>query len=599
MAAGITDTLSRVTDSTTGRPIIASLASPGKAIGASSLNLSAATNWSTVAAIHFAIYETVTVAGVTVKDTSSQTDWKGVLAGTTITNLTLTGGTDRDYTAGALVEITPTSRYAKDLYDNISTHANQDGTLKTSAVQNALNISGTSDSGWVALATAPSLVATNGNRSFDLQYAGVDYTDRLSKGMRLKIPRTSTAPTQSADFNGTSQYASKASPSGYTWNTAITCEANVEIDAYATNNCIVSRRLAGTSGFELRVSSDGTVLLICFRAASNSRQVQSLQSVPLGRKTHIAASIDMATGTSAIYFDGVSVPVFASTTGTATTFTQGGSLQIGAYDSANDFLDGRLSQVRVWSAVRTATEIKNTMNGELTGAETNLASYWKLNGDFNDSTSNANHLTASGGATATYADNPFSSTAYAIVMSKPVYAAGNTTLTVQAANGYAIPNETLGTSSYSTVKNPYGFPIGNDKWEVLYFNPNTLTPGISITANNWANPASQQILIPVGDWSLKEELAIWNNVTGTAVVIMGSLSTSATAETDPRFTSGFFNQGASASMVASGLVSKTHPVSLSTATTYYGILSPGTVSSGNVRVNQNGVTSFAALPAGL
>jgi hypothetical protein len=127
VASNITDLLDRVTDSSSSRPVISVLASPGKAIGASSINLSDVTNWTTASAVHLSIYTTQVVAGVTIKDTSSQTDFKGTLAGTTISNLTLTGGVDRAYTAGAIVELTPTSRYAKDLYDWGTTEHKQTG----------------------------------------------------------------------------------------------------------------------------------------------------------------------------------------------------------------------------------------------------------------------------------------------------------------------------------------------------------------------------------------------------------------------------------------------------------------------------------------
>lgn len=128
MAGVITDLIDRVSDSSTGRPVIATLAAPGKAIAAASINLDAATNWTTSSAIHFSIYETVTVGSVTVKDASTQTDWKGTLAGVAVGNLTLTGGTDRAYTAGAKVELTPTSRYGKDIYDWAMSQHNQNGT---------------------------------------------------------------------------------------------------------------------------------------------------------------------------------------------------------------------------------------------------------------------------------------------------------------------------------------------------------------------------------------------------------------------------------------------------------------------------------------
>lgn len=113
MAAGITDLITRVTDSSTGRPAVTSLASP-KALAAASVTITDGTNWTTEAAVYFAIYET-TAAGMKIQ--STQTDWKATRIGTTLSNLTLTGGTDRTYTAGAIVEQTPTARYAKDHYD--------------------------------------------------------------------------------------------------------------------------------------------------------------------------------------------------------------------------------------------------------------------------------------------------------------------------------------------------------------------------------------------------------------------------------------------------------------------------------------------------
>lgn len=127
MAGAITDLLDRVTDSNTSRPVISSLASPGKSIGAPSINLSDVTAWTTSSKVHFSIYKTQVVGGVTIKDPTTQTDWVGTLAGSVISNLTLTGGTDRAYVAGDIVELTPTARMMKDLYDWAIAQHKQDG----------------------------------------------------------------------------------------------------------------------------------------------------------------------------------------------------------------------------------------------------------------------------------------------------------------------------------------------------------------------------------------------------------------------------------------------------------------------------------------
>ncbi len=160
----INDRLSRVSNSATGRPIVATLSAPGKAIGAASITISAATNWDTVNAQFFTIYSTVTVAGVAVKDGSTQTDWKGTLTGTTVSNLTLTGGTDREYSAGAIVELTPTAAYAKELYDHIATQHNQNGTHSSITASGTLAVTGASTfTGAVTLPAATTIVTKEYN----------------------------------------------------------------------------------------------------------------------------------------------------------------------------------------------------------------------------------------------------------------------------------------------------------------------------------------------------------------------------------------------------------------------------------------------------
>lgn len=119
----ISDKLTRATDSSTGRPVIAKLAS-GKAVGAATASLTVATNWTTVTPIYGAMY-LLTAAGV--KDPTTQIDWKAVLTGTTLNNFTITGGTDRAYTTDAYVEITITAAQLKDQYDMLTLQHAVDG----------------------------------------------------------------------------------------------------------------------------------------------------------------------------------------------------------------------------------------------------------------------------------------------------------------------------------------------------------------------------------------------------------------------------------------------------------------------------------------
>ena len=584
MASAITDLLKRVTDSTTGRPVIASLAAP-KAIGASSVTINDATNWTTTTAVDFSIYE-VTAAGI--KDTTTQTDWKATLSGTTLSSLTITGGTDRAYSTGAKVEITPTSRWAKDLYDWGITHANQDGSLKTTAVQAALNISGSAPADWTALATVPSLSASNGQREFSLVYAGVDYTDRLQKGTKLRIPRTVTAPTQSTLLNGTNQYWSKTSPAGMTFTDDFVAAGWGKASAIGTK-MVINSRYNGTSGWELFIDTTGQVVLRGYNGGSaNYSEVRSYQSIATTRFSHVAGQLDMSaftatTTTSYIMIDGVDVPCSVARAGTnPVALTQAGDYQVGESNAAS-FYNGTLAQVFVASAKITQATIKQLYNQGLTSAlitANNIVSAHSFSGNANDiNTTTANNLTAMNSAVATNADSPFSATEFGIVTGLS-YSGGNTTVTV-FTGPYLIPNETLGTTSYSTARAPLGFDADKGKWKVdMILKVQVSQTGVS--TNTVYNIAGLQLTVPTGAWNLS--YAVLSQITGTSAGFLSSiasLSTSNNSVSDAELSS-YAVSISSASAETDAMQSRSKAISTTAATPYY-----------LVQYTQNGTTSMA------
>jgi len=77
-------------------------------------------------------------------------------------------------------------------------------------------------------------------------------------------------------------------------------------------------------------------------------------------------------------------------------FDSAAPFEIGHYqelDAEGDSFDGLMDDVRVWNVARTAEEIADNMNKELTGTEPGLVGYWRLNGDFTDASGNGNNLT--------------------------------------------------------------------------------------------------------------------------------------------------------------------------------------------------------------
>lgn len=130
MAASINDKFTEATNGsrpvpTTLTALLPSGASPGTA------TCGALTGWPTATAVHFIIY-TIDVNGN--KVSGSQTDWKGIVSGSTITGLVLKAGTNNGYSIGAVVEAAPTAAWADDLTEGIAVSLDQDGTLKAGAV---------------------------------------------------------------------------------------------------------------------------------------------------------------------------------------------------------------------------------------------------------------------------------------------------------------------------------------------------------------------------------------------------------------------------------------------------------------------------------
>lgn len=132
MAASTSDLITQVVSGST-RPASTTVTATRSAAG-TTLTVASLTGWETSTKVHFATYST-TAAGV--KIDSSQCDWSGIVSGSTITNLTLTAGTDVGNSIGQTVECMPTAAWADELARGILVHANPDGTLKDGAVDDA------------------------------------------------------------------------------------------------------------------------------------------------------------------------------------------------------------------------------------------------------------------------------------------------------------------------------------------------------------------------------------------------------------------------------------------------------------------------------
>ena len=96
---------------------------------------------------------------------------------------------------------------------------------------------------------------------------------------------------------------------------------------------------------------------------------------------HVVGTYDSATGTKIIYIDGVAVKTDINSGFGLLSNNTTVKLIFGSDDSAQTDRQfrGSLSDIRIWSVVRTASEISNNYKQRLIGNETGLLGYWKLN----------------------------------------------------------------------------------------------------------------------------------------------------------------------------------------------------------------------------
>lgn len=360
-----------------------------------------------------------------------------------------------------------------------------------------------SNNGWSNLSGALTYAGNNGNKEFLLN-TSVNLTGTIQPGMKLAVTRSITPPTQCMNFiAASSQYASNASPSGFstvtgnfTWSGKFKLASYPGAGLFGMIMCELDSTM--NNGTYVNVNSNGQIT--CgYGNGSSQTNVISNQTVNLNEWVYIDVVVTVASKTFVIYINGVPIPL-QSVTGTATSVAQSGvKVSIGAW-AANIgttpmYLNGEVSEARFFNAALTQTQVDNYMAINLTGAETNLVGLWQGGGNFADSTTNGNTLTASAGASAIYADNPYNAIEQGFIT-----AVSGTQITVFTGVQCTIPNEALNSAQYSIEKAPYGFPTDRRLWRIVVAYqsiPATTTPNAS-----W-NPLPIQISCPTGPGRIK------------------------------------------------------------------------------------------------
>jgi len=209
------------------------------------------------------------------------------------------------------------------------------------------------------------------------------------------------ANTHSLDLeSGSNQYAAIAdgSQTGLDITTDYSIEAWVKIESSKTHVVVGKDNVGVSRAYRFIINSDNTIRTT-FYGSGSLTDFQSNPTITTGVWTHIAVTVDISVPDCTFYINGSSVAKTTNSSGATTIDNSTAEFAIGRNlnsGSGVNYFDGLVDEVRVWSDIRTAGEISNNYETELTGSEANLVGYWKLNNNYLDETSNNNDLTASG-----------------------------------------------------------------------------------------------------------------------------------------------------------------------------------------------------------
>lgn len=222
----------------------------------------------------------------------------------------------------------------------------------------------------------------------------------ISSSILILIASPVLANTYSADFERDNiQYLSIAdgTQTGLEPSTYLTIEADYKMESANNFAYIVYKHNAYLAQRQYSMTIGADNLITCNIAdvgTTNSMTVTNNTALSVGVWYHVACSFNTVSDIANISIDGVDDT--ASYSGTSSGIRNGTApFQIGAYlgSSIANTLDGLLDNVRIWSSYRTASDVLADYQTELTGSETDLQGYWRMENDFLDETANNNDLT--------------------------------------------------------------------------------------------------------------------------------------------------------------------------------------------------------------
>lgn len=216
--------------------------------------------------------------------------------------------------------------------------------------------------------------------------------------------------------------------------TALTVEAWFNFSSGGTGN----PRIVSKGDLYYEVYTVGTGASRKIGAIFGLSSLQSTNNFSAGTWHHVAVTYDASAFT--LYVDGVQEATSAS--GGALTSTSDPLVFGFKSAAASNYFKGSIDEIRLWNSARTLTQIQDNMHANLTGSESGLLGYWRLNELSGQTVEDASVYDKDG---TLGADNT-------VAGDDPTRTASGATLDgLRNLNGIALDGEFTG-----------GFPTGND-----------------------------------------------------------------------------------------------------------------------------------------
>lgn len=266
MSATITDYFNKASNMSGSYPAVATVTA-ARSTGGSTLSCDDLSSWATDTPVHFSTFKVNTDGTI---DTATQTDWKGIVNGNTITDMTrLAGAADSGNASGDRVELNPTVGWLDDLITGILVSHKQNGALKDNAVTESSIATG---------AVTSSKVAAGAISSYDK--IGDDVIQ--ARNLDLSTLRRGTAQSATATYTATT-------PGFYTFRANINTNKYGSSATATVNGTIVWRCQWNSYTANYNVQFDEEILLLAGDtitvAVANDASVSNLNFRPLIAQT--------------------------------------------------------------------------------------------------------------------------------------------------------------------------------------------------------------------------------------------------------------------------------------------------------------------------